>query len=126
MVSSPYASAMSALVEDEQRNGAICIDMGGGGTSFSVFLRDRLICVEQIRFGGHHVTGDIAAGLLMSQATAERIKTFHGGVVAPGAGDREMIDAPRIGEEDLTERRQISRGMLIGVIRPPDEEEIGR
>lgn len=124
IVSAPYASAMAALVEDEQRNGAICIDMGGGGTSFSVFLRDRLMCVEQIRFGGHHVTGDIAAGLLMSQATAERIKTFHGGVVATGADDREMIDAPRIGEEELTERRQISRGMLIGVIRPRVEETL--
>lgn len=124
IVSAPYASAMAALVEDEQRAGAVCIDMGGGGTSFSVFLRDHLMCVEQIRYGGHHVTGDIAAGLLMSQASAERIKTLHGGVVATGADDRELIDAPRVGEEDLTERRQISRGMLIGVIRPRIEETL--
>ena len=53
---------------------------------------------------------------------AERIKTLFGGVVSTGADDREMIDAPKIGEEDLPERRQISRGMLIGVIRPRIEE----
>jgi cell division protein FtsA len=124
VVSAPYASAMAALVEDEQRAGAVCIDMGGGGTSFSVFLRDHLMCVDQIRYGGSHVTGDIAAGLLMSQASAERIKTLHGGVIATGADDREMIEAPRIGEEDAAYRRQISRGMLVGVIRPRIEETL--
>lgn len=122
VVSAPYASAMAALVEDEQRAGAVCIDMGGGSTSYSVFLRDHLMCAGQIRYGGHHVTGDVAAGLLTSQATAERIKTLHGGVVATAADDRELIDAPRVGEEELTERRSISRGMLIGVIRPRVEE----
>ncbi len=124
VVSAPYASAMAALVEDEQRAGAVCVDMGGGGTSCAVFLRDHLMCVDQIRYGGGHVTGDIAAGLLMSQASAERIKTLHGGVIATGADDREMIDAPRIGEEEAAYRRQISRGMLIGVIRPRIEETL--
>ncbi|MEM9139965.1 MAG: cell division protein FtsA [Pseudomonadota bacterium] len=124
VVSAPYASAMAALVEDEQRAGSICIDMGGGGTSCSVFLRDHLMCVSHVRFGGSHVTGDIAAGLMMSQTTAERIKTLHGGVIATGADDRELIDAPRVGEEDLPDRRQISRGMLIGVIRPRIEETL--
>ncbi len=117
-----YASGLSALVEDEQRTGAVCIDMGGGSTSFSVFLRDRLICVEQIRFGGDHVTSDIAAGLLMRSAAAERMKTLYGGVISTGADDRDLIDAPQIGEEDAPNRRQISRGMLIGVIRPRIEE----
>jgi cell division protein FtsA len=124
IVSAPYASALAALVEDEQRAGAVCIDMGGGGTSFSVFLQDHLMCVDQVRYGGNHVTADIAAGLMMSQATAERIKTLYGGVISTGADDREMIDAPRIGEEDQPDRRQISRGMLIGVIRPRIEETL--
>lgn len=124
VVSAPYASALSALIEDEQRAGAVCVDMGGGATSFSVFLRDHLMCVDQIRYGGNHVTGDIAAGLMMSHATAERIKTLYGGVISTGADDRELIDAPRLGEEDLPDRRQISRGMLIGVIRPRLEETL--
>ena len=122
VVAAPYASGLSALVEDEQRTGAVCIDMGGGSTSFSVFLRDHLICTEQIRYGGDHVTSDIAAGLLMRSAAAERIKTLYGGLIPTGADDRDLIDAPRIGEEDVPNRRQISRGMLIGVIRPRVEE----
>jgi len=122
VVSASYAGGLAALVEDEQRTGAVCIDMGGGSTAFSVFLRDHLICVDQIRFGGDHVTSDIAAGLLMRTAAAERIKTLYGGVIPTGADDRDLIDAPQIGEEDAPNRRQISRGMLIGVIRPRIEE----
>ena len=115
---------MSALIEDEQRAGAVCVDMGGGVTSLAIYLRDHFVCLDQIRYGGNHVTADISAGLDMSHATAERIKTLYGGVISTGADDREMIDAPRIGEEDLAERRQISRGMLIGVIRPRIEETL--
>ncbi|MCL5777851.1 cell division protein FtsA [Limibaculum sp. FT325] len=122
VVNSAYAASLSALVEDEQRTGAVCIDMGGGSTSSAVFLRDHLICVDQIRFGGDHITADIASGLMMRQSTAERIKTLYGGVIPTGADERDLIDAPRIGEEEAPERRQISRGMLIGVIRPRVEE----
>ncbi|MEM8698987.1 MAG: cell division protein FtsA [Pseudomonadota bacterium] len=122
VVSAPYASGLSALVEDEQRTGALCIDMGGGSTSVSVFLREHLIGIDTVRFGGDHVTSDIAAGLAMRRVTAERIKVLKGGVIPTGVDDREMIDAPEIGEEDLPDRRQISRGMLIGVIRPRVEE----
>jgi len=122
VVCAPYASGLAALVEDEQRTGGVCIDMGGGSTSFSVFLRDQLICVEQIRYGGDPVTSDIAAGLLMRQAAAERLKTLYGGVISTVADDRDLIDAPQIGEEDAPTPRQISRGMLIGVIRPRIEE----
>jgi cell division protein FtsA len=121
-VSAPYAAGLAALVEDEMRTGAICIDMGASSTGLAVFLRDHLICAEQIRYGGDHVTSDIAAGLMMRKALAERIKCVHGGVVPTSADDREMIDAPRLGEEDAPEPRQISRGMLIGVIRPRIEE----
>ena len=124
VISAPYASALSALVEDERRTGTVCIDMGGGSTSMSVFLRDRLICTGQARFGGEHVTTDIAGGLLMQRSMAERIKTRHGGVIPTDVDDREMIDAPRAGEEDMLDRRQISRGMLIGVIRPRIEETL--
>ncbi len=124
VVAAPYASAMAALIEDEQRAGAVCIDMGGGGTSLAVYLRNHLMCVQHVRYGGGHVTGDIAAGLMMSQTTAERIKTLYGGVIPTGADDREMIDAPRVGEEEQPDRRQISRGMLIGVIRPRLEETL--
>lgn len=122
VVCAPYASGLSALVEDEQRTGALCIDMGGGTTAFSVFLGGQMICADVVRHGGDSITRDIAAGLMVRADRAERIKTMHGGAFATGSDDRVMIDAPQIGEEDVPDRRQISRSMLIGVIRPRLEE----
>jgi len=123
IVSAPYAAGLAALVEDEQRTGAICIDMGAGGTAFSVFLRDHLICADQLRIGGNEVTADIAAGLSMTRSDSERLKTKYGHVIPMAADDRELIDAPRRGEDpDSPERRRISRGMLIGLIRPRVDE----
>ncbi len=42
--------------------------------------------------GGDHVTSDISKGLQIPMATAERIKTRHGGLFATGMDDREMIE----------------------------------
>jgi cell division protein FtsA len=127
VVAAPYAAGLSSLVEDEQKLGAACIDMGAGATGISVFLRGQLIHLDSVRIGGEHITLDIAHALTMSTAAAERIKSFHGGAVATGLDDRDMIEAPPVGEAHggpvaPGERRNISRAALIGVIRPRLEE----
>ncbi|MCC6007942.1 MAG: cell division protein FtsA [Rhodobacteraceae bacterium] len=122
VASSPYASGISALVEDERELGAACVDMGGGTTSLSIFARKHMIFAETVRMGGEHVTSDISQGLQVPMATAERIKTLHGGVVATGMDDREMIElGGETGDWEL-DRRTVSRSELIGVIRPRVEE----
>jgi cell division protein FtsA len=125
----PYLAGLSSLVEDEQNLGAACVDMGAGATGISIFLRGHLIHCESVRLGGDHITLDIAHALTMATTAAERIKTFHGGAVATGLDDREMIEAPSLGEAEGEavspgERRRISRAVLIGVIRPRLEETL--
>ncbi|MFT6452657.1 MAG: cell division protein FtsA, partial [Halocynthiibacter sp.] len=39
LASSAYVSGISALVEDEQELGAACVDMGGGATDISIFMK---------------------------------------------------------------------------------------
>jgi cell division protein FtsA len=133
VVAAPYAAGLSALVEDEQKLGAACVDMGAGSTGLSIFLRGRLIHADAVRLGGDHVTLDIANGLAIPTAAAERVKTVHGGAVATGLDDRELIEAPRLdgheedgatGEPRHADRRRISRAALIGVIRPRLEETL--
>ncbi|HBH00162.1 MAG: cell division protein FtsA [Rhodobacteraceae bacterium] len=119
VASAAYAAGLSALVENEQELGAACIDMGGGSTGISVFLRKHMIYADAVRLGGEHVTRDIGRGLNLALATAERIKTFHGGVQATGLDDRERIDT---GDDDDPDGRIITRAELIGVIRPRVEE----
>ncbi len=122
VVAAPYAAGLASLVEDERKLGAACIDLGAGATGLSIFLRGHLIHVDSARLGGDHITMDIANGLSMPTVAAERIKTLHGGAVATSLDDRELIEAPRLGDPGPEDRRRISRALLIGVIRPRLEE----
>ena len=122
LASSAYVAGMSALVEDEQELGAACIDMGGGTTGLSIFMKKHMIYADAVRLGGVHVTQDISKGLQIGMATAERIKTFHGGVLATGMDDREMIEIGGETGDWEHDRRTISRAELIGIIRPRIEE----
>jgi cell division protein FtsA len=122
IASSAYVSGIASLVEDEQELGAACIDMGGGATGISVFIKKHMIYADAVRIGGDHVTQDIAKGLQVPMATAERIKTFYGGVVATGMDDREMIEIGADCGDWEKDRRRVSRAELIGIMRPRVEE----
>lgn len=122
LASSAYVSGISALVEDEQELGAACIDLGGGSAGVSIFLKKHMIFADSVRIGGEHVTNDISLGLQVPQATAERIKTFYGGVVATGMDDRDMIEIGGETGDWEHDRRTVSRAELIGIMRPRVEE----
>ncbi|MCE0505363.1 MULTISPECIES: cell division protein FtsA [unclassified Roseivivax] len=122
LASSSYASGIAALVEDEQELGAACIDMGGGSTGISIFMKKHMIYADAVRMGGDHITSDISMGLQVPMATAERIKTFYGGVVATGMDDREMIEIGGETGDWEHDRRTASRAELIGIMRPRVEE----
>ncbi len=122
VASSAYASGISSLVEDEQELGAACVDLGGGSTGISIFIKKHMIYADSVRLGGEHVTQDISKGLQIPLATAERIKTFHGGVIATGMDDREMIEIGGQTGDWEHDRRTVSRAELIGIMRPRVEE----
>ncbi len=122
IASSAYVSGVSSLVEDEQELGAACIDMGGGSTGISIFIKKHMIFADAVRMGGDHVTSDISKGLQVPMAVAERIKTMHGGVHATSADDRDMIDMGGDSGDWEKDSRQVSRTELIGIMRPRVEE----
>ncbi len=122
IASSAYVSGIAALVEDEQELGAACIDMGGGATGVSIFIKKHMIYADSIRMGGDHITSDISMGLQVPTANAERIKTFYGGVQATGMDDREMIEIGGETGDYEHDRRTASRAELIGIMRPRVEE----
>ncbi|MGL4310560.1 MAG: cell division protein FtsA [Paracoccaceae bacterium] len=122
IASSAYVAGLSALVEDEQELGAACIDMGGGTTGISIFIKKHMIFADTVRLGGDHVTMDIARGLQVPIGTAERIKTMFGGVHATGMDDREMIEIGGDSGDWDKDRRRVSRAELIGIMRPRVEE----
>jgi len=118
-----HASALAVLEKDEMDLGCTVIDMGGGVTSFSVYVGGRNIYADSIPVGGNHVTSDIAQGLSTSLHHAERLKTLHGSAINSARDADVMIDVPQLGErEDEDEPTTMPRAMLVGVIRPRMEE----
>ena len=123
-VAAPFASALSALEDDEMELGCICVDMGGGSTSVAVFSAGALVHVDSLPVGGSHVTSDVARGLSTTIAGAERIKTLHGSAIASANEDREMIEAPPRGEDPGAGPVIAPRSLLKGIIAPRVEETL--
>jgi cell division protein FtsA len=122
MVATPFASGLSALVDDESQLGVACIDMGGGTTTLSVFLDGECVHVDAIAVGGNHVTMDIARGLSTRLEDAERIKTLHGSALPSAADDRDILTIPPVADDDRDLPNHVPRATLTKIIRPRVEE----
>ena len=122
VASAAYVSGRSTLVEDEQELGAVCIDFGGGSTSYSIFLKKHMIFAGSIMLGGNHVTRDISLGLQVPISVAEKIKTKNGGLIATGLDDRDLIEVGGETGDWEHDRRTVTRSELIGIMRPRLEE----
>ena len=121
VVSAPFASGLSCLVDDERDLGATVIDMGGGTTSMAVFAEGQLLHTAQVPVGGLHVTRDIAGVLSTPIDNAERLKTLYGNAHASPDDEREILAVQQIGEEDH-QFAKIPRSMVVGIIKPRLEE----
>jgi cell division protein FtsA len=121
MVATPYASGLSALVDDEAELGTAIIDMGGGTTSFGVFAGGNLAALDAIALGGNHVTMDIARGLNTRLADAERLKTLYGTCLTTGSDERETIAVSTAGE-DGDHPVHLPKSHLVRIIKPRVEE----
>ncbi|MCE7887256.1 MAG: cell division protein FtsA [Alphaproteobacteria bacterium PRO2] len=119
---SSYASGLACLVEDEMDLGCTLIDMGGGVTSYAVFHGGSIIYSDAIPIGGQHVTSDIARGLTTSLADAERLKVLYGSALGAGHDESELIDVPRLGEDERHQPNHVPRSLLVGIIQPRIEE----
>ncbi len=122
VVANPYAAGLATLVADETELGVTVIDMGGGATSFAVFLDGSPVFAGSVPVGGGHVTNDIARGLATPLAHAERLKTLYGSALPSPSDERETIVAPQVGEEPGDPGNQVPKSFLVSIIAPRVEE----
>jgi cell division protein FtsA len=122
-ISSTYAASSVIAVPDEKELGVTIIDLGSQGTSFCSFLKNNLVFQGQIRIGGQQITYDIARGIGISIAQAERLKTFYGSLLGYSSEEeRENILITLLGEEESLGAQSISRSFLSQMIRARVEE----
>ena len=119
----PLSSALATLKKDEKELGSILIDLGAGSTSISIFENYKLIYLDAIPVGGHHITMDIAKGLSTTIESAERLKTLYGSVITNPRDDYELIDVHVLGS-DNNQFNQINRSQLNSIIKPRVEETL--
>ena len=124
MVATPYASGLSALVDDEVELGCACIDMGGGTTTISVFAEGKLVHADAVSLGGHHVTTDLARGLSTRIEDAERLKVVHGSALPNGSDERDIVSVPPIGEDDRDQPTHVPRALVSRIVRARIEETL--
>jgi cell division protein FtsA len=122
VVATPYASGLSALVDDEADLGCAVVDMGGGTTSVGIFSNGNLVHADAIAVGGHHVTMDIARGLTTRVSAAERLKTLHGSAISSSSDERDMIAVPQVDESERDIANHLPKSHLVRIIRPRVEE----
>ncbi|MFL6689541.1 MAG: cell division protein FtsA [Alphaproteobacteria bacterium] len=118
----PYASGLSCLTSDEMQLGATVIDMGGGTTSFAVFLEGQLVHADVVPQGGSHVTADLARVLSTPLSAAERLKTLYGAALGEIETSTDVVAVPQMGEGDGDYAYRVPRSMLTRIIQPRLEE----
>lgn len=122
-VVSPYASGLACLAGDEAELGVICIDLGGGTTTSSVFMEGRFVHCDSIAIGGQHATMDLARGLSTSLQNAELIKVRYGSVLPDNINDFDAVTINPIGDESGVPAN-VPPSMLAKIIRPRIEETL--
>lgn len=114
---SPYASALATLTADEMDLGVLHLEMGGSTTGYSVFFEGHPVLCGVVPAGAHHITRDLAHGLGVPLATAERIKNLVGSALSTTHGADE-IDVASDGDEPV----MVQYDALTKIIRPRLEE----
>ncbi len=122
VVVSPYASALSTLIEDERELGVALVDIGGGTCDIAIYDQEAMVYAAVVPVGGNHITSDIARGLSTPIYHAERVKTLYGCAMASQVESDTNIDIPHVGEDEETMTGHITRGQLTGIIQPRCEE----
>ncbi|KKP24196.1 MAG: Cell division protein ftsA [candidate division TM6 bacterium GW2011_GWF2_28_16] len=72
------ASADAVLTDSEKELGVGILDIGGGTSDFAIYKDGRIIHSKVIPIAGNHFTNDLAIGLGLPIAQAEKIKKEYG------------------------------------------------
>ena len=116
LVPAAYASALGATTEEERRLGVLSLDIGAGVTSIAMFADGHLLLNDLVPVGGQHLTLDIARGLGIPLAEAERIKALYGTLVSSASDEHELVSYPIAGEDEHG-RQQTTKAAIGRIVR---------
>jgi len=114
-----YATANAVLTPEEKESGICLVDIGAGTSEIAVFVKGTPYHSAVIPVGGSLVTNDIAYGLTVSPAEAERLKVDHGSAIVADVPENDIITLTQVGRNSV---RKLRRRALVQIIEPRMDE----
>ena len=93
-----------------------------GPPALTHFAGGRLTLVDQVPYGGDHITGDLAYGLSTSRSHAERIKNLFGSTQFRSCDDGTRIELPLLGDHADMPTGEVPRTRITEIVRARVEE----
>lgn len=90
LVSSPHASAVAVVSDEEKHRGCVVLDVGGGTTGITIFRDGHLQYMGVVPIGGDSITSDLAMGLGVVATQAERLKLEYASITGTREGTLEV------------------------------------
>lgn len=118
-VVSAYSAGYLALSKDEKEFGSAVIDIGAYYTSVGIFKKGKFISAFNIPVGGAHISKDLACGLNVGFAIAEKIKKTCANFILDSKGD-EKIDLSTISNGTVVS--EVNFSDIADIIKPRLEE----
>lgn len=122
LVHEPLATSLAVLVEDEKDVGVALVDLGGSTTELAIFRDGKMRHLGTIPWGGVTVTNDLAKGLSITYAEAERAKERYGVASAQLVDPRETVEVPGPGPGS---QRAVARELIAHIIEQRLDEILG-
>jgi cell division protein FtsA len=121
IISSHIAVPEAILTEDEKEGGVLVLDLGGGLTNLSLFVKGGIVYTGTVPLGGENITQDIAFLLKVPISVAEDVKIKYGTALQDLVNEEEVIEVMQYGgkKKKLVKRRLISvviRERLIEIL----------
>ena len=113
MIHEPLATSRAVLTDDEKDVGVALVDLGGGTTELAIFRDGKMRHLASIPWGGGTVTNDLAKGLSVTYAEAEKAKDKYGVAFAQMVDPRETVELPGPGPGA---RRDVARELIAHII----------
>lgn len=121
-VHEPLATAQAVLTEDEKDVGVALVDLGASTTELAILRDGKMRHLASIPWGGGTVTNDLAKGLSVTYAEAEKAKEKHGVAFAQLVDPRETVELPGPGPGA---KREVALELIAHIIEQRLDEILG-
>ena len=119
LVFEPLATATAVLTPDERELSVLLVDIGSGGTEFSLFGEGEVQHSAVLPIGASHFTNDLAMVLRTPFGEAERLKVRFGCCLESLIDDDGGVTVPAVAGGP---KRMVPRSQLCEILQPRAEE----